>query len=318
MKKNRFFNWGLILLISQMFALTACAKEEGGSSDYQPKSPLIEQIVEQSGVVTKLHADNIVELRDGVVYSEMDFDMKGKRQHLFIAEIDLTKMNIVTSTPDDRNVLAAKGEDRPMPEHCFAAEANGKRVWLAVNGDFFDGNAKPMGLFFKEGVALCASIANSEHKTTFYVTRDGESYIGNADEALFIQSQLLHAIGGRGRLVTNGKVDAELLASGAFGNGDVHPRTSIGLNKDRKKLFLIAFDGRRPGYSEGITLVDLAKIMVACGCDRANNLDGGGSTTFVVRQSGPKGDLRFPILNKPTDATGPRTIANGLLVIEKQ
>ena len=53
-------------------------------------------------------------------------------------------------------------------------------------------------------------------------------------------------------------------------------------------------DGRQPKYSEGVTLWELAEITLEAGADIALNLDGGGSSTMVMR-----GDSGTNILNAP-------------------
>ena len=87
-----------------------------------------------------------------------------------------------------------------------------------------------------------------------------------------------------------------------------HPRTMIGLDASRA-IWLVAVDGRQPDHSIGMTFDDLQRL-----CDRllltdALNLDGGGSTTMVV-----KGE----IVNKPSDAAGPRPVSYALLVTSRQ
>ena len=101
---------------------------------------------------------------------------------------------------------------------------------------------------------------------------------------------------------------------------DTHPRTSIGISKDRKTLYLFVVDGRMKDsyYSKGLTLEQLAILMEAVGCYNAINLDGGGSTTLIVRKESEDGGLKFPILNTPTDDNGPREVTNSILIIEKQ
>jgi len=57
----------------------------------------------------------------------------------------------------------------------------------------------------------------------------------------------------------------------------------------------VVVDGRQPGYSLGVTLSELAEIMIFHGGYNALNLDGGGSSTLVV-----EGALGSPkILNSP-------------------
>jgi exopolysaccharide biosynthesis protein len=70
-------------------------------------------------------------------------------------------------------------------------------------------------------------------------------------------------------------------------------------------------DGRQPFYSEGITLKELADLMISLGAQNAMNLDGGGSSTMVVEGE----DGRPRILNSPIDNYIPgreRPVANHL------
>jgi len=85
------------------------------------------------------------------------------------------------------------------------------------------------------------------------------------------------------------------------------PRTAIGITADHR-LFLVTVDGRQPHHSIGMTLWELAQFMVQLGCQEAVNLDGGGSTTFVVRGR---------VVNRPSDGRE-RPISNIIAVIENQ
>jgi hypothetical protein len=83
-----------------------------------------------------------------------------------------------------------------------------------------------------------------------------------------------------------------------------HPRTLIGVDR-RGYIWLAAIDGRQPEHSVGMMFADLERL-----CDRleltdALNLDGGGSTTMVVKGK---------VVNKPSDATGPRAVSDAILV----
>jgi hypothetical protein len=60
-----------------------------------------------------------------------------------------------------------------------------------------------------------------------------------------------------------------------------HPRCAFGLS--RTELFAVACDGRRTGVDAGLDLAELARLMIAFGCEDAINLDGGGSATLVHR-----------------------------------
>lgn len=119
--------------------------------------------------------------------------------------------------------------------------------------------------------------------------------------------RVAHAVAGWPILVQNGAAlqlnNADSLVSGR------HPRTAVGYND--RETFLVTVDGRQGGYAEGMTLTELADLMIALGATEALNLDGGGSTTFVVR---PPGEERPVVANRPSDGHE-RSVANALFVV---
>lgn len=120
---------------------------------------------------------------------------------------------------------------------------------------------------------------------------------------LGVQPGLAHLkemIGGGPFLVRNGESDV-----GPRGDGvDRHPRTAAGFSADSTKLYLITIDGRQAS-SAGITLPELAYFMTEIGVHTGMNLDGGGSTTMLVREE---------VVNSPSDGSE-RPVGNALLVI---
>jgi hypothetical protein len=88
---------------------------------------------------------------------------------------------------------------------------------------------------------------------------------------------------------------------------ELHPRTAVGIDPYHHWVFLLVVEGRQE-FSDGYTMVELARKLKHLGCTSALNFDGGGSTTLVAQHAG---DLR--VLNSPSDGT-PRKVANGLAV----
>jgi len=84
-----------------------------------------------------------------------------------------------------------------------------------------------------------------------------------------------------------------------------HPRTAAGFSEDKRFLYLVTVDGRQES-SRGMSLPELADFLVNFGVYRAVNMDGGGSTTMVVRNN---------IVNSPSDAGGERSVSNSLMVV---
>jgi len=112
------------------------------------------------------------------------------------------------------------------------------------------------------------------------------------------------AVGGCPWLVRDGKqfIDVKDEGAGESFSTTSHPRTAVGVTKDGK-LILVTVDGRQ-SISGGMTLAQLADVMLSQGCVEAANLDGGGSTTMATA---------FGILNSPSSGIQ-RAVANGLAV----
>lgn len=85
-----------------------------------------------------------------------------------------------------------------------------------------------------------------------------------------------------------------------------HPRTAAGVSADGHTLILLTVDGRQPAHSVGVTLPELADMMIELGAHDALNLDGGGSTSFYLRRA--DGSL---VTNKPSGGKW-RPLANHL------
>lgn len=82
-----------------------------------------------------------------------------------------------------------------------------------------------------------------------------------------------------------------------------HPRTAMGLSKDRKKLILAVVDGRSL-LSAGMQCTEMAQLMLSLGAHDAANLDGGGSSTMWVSGLG--------VVNRPSTAGIERVVGNHL------
>ena len=76
-----------------------------------------------------------------------------------------------------------------------------------------------------------------------------------------------------------------------------NPRTVLGYYEPGHYCFVVV-DGRRSGYSQGLTLKNLAQLMVDLGCVQAYNMDGGASSQFFWNGklfNRPSGDGLRPI-----------------------
>jgi phosphodiester glycosidase len=111
------------------------------------------------------------------------------------------------------------------------------------------------------------------------------------------------AVGGGPVLVRNGS--PVFRAQEAFASSQLaprNPRTGVGQLADGRVLMVVT-DGRRPGYSIGMTNFELAQTMVRLGAVTGSAFDGGGSSSLAF-----DGQL----LNRPSDPGGERPVSNAL------
>ncbi len=118
-----------------------------------------------------------------------------------------------------------------------------------------------------------------------------------------------------GRVVFSRADDAEGFSAGESQfDSDItagrHPRAALGLADGQ--LFAVACDGRSR-HDAGMTLEELAELLVALGCDSALNLDGGGSTSLVSGgrlRNRPRGSWERP-------EVGGRPVSTALLFVPR-
>jgi hypothetical protein len=122
-------------------------------------------------------------------------------------------------------------------------------------------------------------------------------------------------VGGGPRILARGRVRVRSSAEGFaplsapwFHGSFVaarHPRTLAGVRSDGS-LLLVTVDGRRPGWSAGVSLPEAARVMRSLGARDALNLDGGGSTAMAIRGR---------VVNAPSDPGGERRVSDALMVL---
>ncbi len=192
---------------------------------------------------------------------------------------------------------------------------------IAINGDFFslksgkDAEGAAAQKVFEHGIPAVVTgpamtdgvLWSKSTKPTgiLIVHKDGHLSMAEGTTA---PPDAVQVISGHDFLVHNNRPlfqDDTTLKPGAFRN--VNPRTAIGIDEKGTKLYILVVDGRSD-LSRGMTYAQLAKTMVELGCFTAINLDGGGSSTLVLRDPETKA---LKILNHPSDRRE-RPVANVL------
>ncbi len=163
-------------------------------------------------------------------------------------------------------------------------EFNGKKIsYFAANCGY------PVGWHFSAG-RLIAAPSGDKFRAAIIVHEDGKVTLAAGVRQLPADTRF--AVSGNALVLAQGKPVAAAI--------DIlrHPRSAVGLSADAKTLILVAVDGRQEKHSRGVTLAELAAIMQNFGADSAINLDGGGSTSLVLKD--PATGV-FAIANKPSD-----------------
>jgi len=299
-----------VLLLLGCLLWTACNNDEDLTvfSTEGAKTELGQKIIAGSdGYVGQYFSDSTYTLAPGVQVLEMKIlSSTGLAVKMFVLEVDLKEAHLTmkASSPNEEGKLKTKQQ---MTLQALAYDKSGSRVLAAVNGDFFAKDGTPQGIYYRNGTCLKGTMTDNVC-TFFAITKNKRAIIGSYDEYDSYKENIQEAVGGRVRLMTNGNVLPQTVTA-------LEPRTAIGVTDDNVVYILVA-DGRNFWYSNGMRYAEMGAVMKALGAKNAINLDGGGSSTFIIRKIAGFEDGRFAIRNWPYDNGGvEREVANGLLVV---
>ncbi|MBN1964672.1 MAG: phosphodiester glycosidase family protein [Anaerolineae bacterium] len=146
----------------------------------------------------------------------------------------------------------------------------------------------PLGLAVSEGAVVSPPRADLP---SLFLTGDNRATIGFVAPA---GPEVYNAISGNHLILDFGQMQAVPGGENEYGH---HPRTAAALDWPAETLFLVVVDGRQEGISEGVSLPELAELLIDLGAWVAINLDGGGSSVLVIE--GPDGGPQ--VLSAPID-----------------
>ncbi len=204
--------------------------------------------------------------------------------------------------------------------------AKNNNAILAINGDFY--GFRDTGLIIRNGV-LYRDIprsmpndvlyrgrsrnirngffyrnnprSNSSYNTTLVIDKNGDfKYVveGETAGSSLIADGVTQSFSFGPVLVSNGEISNDATTQ-AWVAAQANPRAAIGQVGPLHYIFVVV-DGRT-GFSDGMTLPELAQVMADHGAINAYNLDGGGSSTMYYNGK---------VINRPTE--------NGRSVRERQ
>lgn len=248
-------------------------------------------------------------VRRGVAYHYLWSPAGPWAIHLLEVDRRRCELSLDVGVPPD-----ARDDDAGFGTVTEIVEGYEGRVIAAVNGDFFSAEGRPVGseaseLGARGGISASLVIRGGdalEVRRTRALDRAEQVTWDGIEVSVPTQGRRFRVVGGLPHLLGGGERvgDLEVEARPSFAAAR-HPRTAIGFDADR--TWIVAVDGRREGYSAGMTLPELTELFEALGATDALNLDGGGSTAMLV------GD---EVVNRPSDLTGERAVANALLLVD--
>ena len=211
----------------------------------------------------------------------------------------------------------------PQPEHLDVwSRANG--VAEAVVGGFFLRDPyRPLGEVWIDGSMVPhepAAAPYASRRACVLVEPDGGIHlVARADAPAAPAAHLVQAgpLLAAGRAVAfDANADDEGFSAGAGQfDSDItvgrYPRAALGTSDDT--LIAVACDGRRSNVDGGLSMLELAEVMLELGAERAINLDGGGSTTLVHRGH----LLNRPYSNQDQPAPASRRVVTALTFLPR-
>ena len=258
-----------------------------------------------SAAVEFLAPDRIRAFRldPGVVYREVRSGPNPWVVHLL--EVDLSRCDLGFR-------VEGSGEAEGRIPVTTLARRTGSGLVAAVNGDFFTPEDLPLGVEASGG-----EIRGRSTRPVFAWRPGNGPWIGSpewegdsirvGDWAFPVRQPdaQTEILGGYPTLLRDGEWVGDLQQTDrpAF-SAQRHPRTALGFDLDSARAWLVVVDGRGAS-SEGMTLPELADLLLALGSREALNLDGGGSSVMVIRGE---------TVNRPSDPQGERAVVNALVV----
>jgi hypothetical protein len=226
--------------------------------------------------------------------------------HFYVVNVDLAnpRIHLKVSRAGDWQHLPRPWEATLMPVSEMAErdgldvavngnlfESRRTESILGINFPYFRGNwARACGWAMSDGRLFSGSPVNRDWPS-LVVNDHGKVAIGRLERIPMDARQI---VSGLWQIVTDGQITVGL---GSIRSTQLAPRTAVGIDRDGSIFMFFVVDGRRPDYSVGMSWHEVAAEMIARGAWNALLLDGGGSSTVVMRNKQGRAD----IVNLPSD-----------------
>lgn len=213
-------------------------------------------------------------------------------------QADVTVSTVTTGSGDDTvtyYVADVVLTDATALRSAFAGDAYGTNITettsaiaedndaiFAINGDYY--GFRDTGIVIRNGVVYRDE--GAREGLAFYLDGTVEVYDETSTTAdALVADGVWNTLSFGPALVEDGATVSgieNVEVDTNFGNHSIQgeqPRTAVGIIDDNHLVFVVV-DGRSDGYSRGVTMTELADIMISLGAETAYNIDGGGSSTM--------------------------------------
>ena len=299
----------LCLLIP--ISIMSCKKDTSRTPDIPPTySEVTKKIVDSSNVIVRVFSDTAFQVYDGITETDLNYyNRQGLTTRAYILHVDLDKPNLTLKAATAFN-LPVVGTLQTVADMASYLDAPYSRVMAGTNGDFFNTTTNiPQGIVYQNGVAVKDTFSDNSDKpqqglSFLAVLKSGRLFIGDRETDFpRMKDSLWNALGGGVFLVRDHVIVPQTITTRTT-------RTAIGITDDNG-IYFIVVDADSFYDSNGIDYADLSSIMKALGVRDAINVDGGGSSTFVIKN--PLANI-WQVRNKPEDGS-PRAIGTSWLVV---
>lgn len=311
--------WFLVILIA-VFALGCKKDKKTGAETVPPEvidtdlTEITKLILAKSSVMGKFVADETSQINASMSQTKMVYKRKDSLPvTIFVLKVDMKDPNLSLKAMAPYNDKIW-GLQR-LSEMCQYNESTGSDIVAAINGDAYNtSTGEPTTVFYVNGEArktVTPALLTSTGKVFLAYYKDKSLKIGGKDTKNVLRTidyaQVAQAVGGGNFLIDNS-------AKATLTDVTISARTAIGYTAD-KVLYVLIADGAQPKYSNGISLSDARDILFSLGTVDAISLDGGISSTLVVKNLTNKS---WSVQNHLAGTGVERSIGNGLAFVMKK
>ena len=311
----------IFLILLSGLSFYGCNKPENGNElppEEEPvqcrEMPDIQNLVKKASVIKEIASCSTTTFTGGVQETDLTITLtNGMKENIFIVSADLDRDSIFMRVAvPSMEKPAGEWPRRTLTTMAYNLDLKGGLVIAMINADFW--NTKtfvPRGPVHSNGYVISSTFEPSGNKQGISFVSCSSDNKMNIDysSSYSADATLFPNVTGSGLMLT---WDGKQVDNSSWPADDRHPRTAIGYTKDGF-VYFFCVDGRDEGVSEGMTYDEMGCIFESLGCDRAVNLDGGGSTQILVRN--PDTD-KFQIRNKPSDGSE-RAVINAWVLMQK-